>query len=272
MGCRARFRAFRSQRKLNSLQSILFPSPVDNQDALVADLWERGTLGIIEEEGGLRAFFEDDCDLADLGREAVVEACAPYIHDPVRDNWEPVLIGKRFFVAPSWVEAPTPLGRFRLTIDSNAVFGTGRHESTQLMIEAMEQHFRSGDTLVDVGCGSGILSLAAQALGATQIFSCDIEPDARPMFIGSADAVRDATADLTLVNISARVIDTLAFDLNRITKPGGLLLLAGFIETNPPKAFEPETVMQRGEWLCWICRPQAVPGGHRLLTHSRHWW
>ena len=250
------------------MQSVLFPSPVDNQDALIAELWERGTLGIIEEPGGLRAFFEDDCDLAGLDGDVVLETCLPYI----RDNWDPILIGERFFVAPSWIETPTPPGRFRLTIDANNVFGTGRHESTQLMMEALEQHLRTGDTVIDVGCGSGILSLAAQALGATQVFSCDIEPDARPMFIGSADAVRDATADLTLVNISARVIDTLAFDLNRITKPDGLLLLAGFIESNPPKAFQPGSVMQRGEWLCWTCRPQPVTGRHRLLTHSRQWW
>lgn len=250
------------------MQSILFRRPLDDEDALVAQLWEHGTLGIIEDDTGLRAFFEEDCDLAGLDGEVVVEARVPSI----RDNWEPILIGERFIVAPSWVEAPTPPRRFRLTIDSNTIFGTGRHESTQLMIEALEQHLREGDTVVDVGCGSGILSLAAQALGASQIFSCDIEPDAHAMFIGSADAVRDATADLTLVNISARVIDALAFDLNRITKPDGLLLLAGFIDENPPKAFQPESVMQRGEWLCWICRPQAVNGQHRLLTHSRQWW
>lgn len=254
------------------MQSILFRHPLAGEDGLIGKLWEHGTLGIIEDDTGLRAFFEDDCDLADFGKDAVVDACIPYIHNQVRDKRDPILIGERFFVAPSWLEAATPPGRFRLTIDSNIVFGTGRHESTQLMIEALEQHLRKGDTVVDVGCGSGILSLAAQALGATRIFTCDIEDDARPMFIGSADAVRDATADVTLVNISARVIDTLAFDLNRIAKPDGLLLLAGFIEANPPKAFKPESVMQRGEWLCWICRPQTVNGRPRLLTHSRQWW
>jgi ribosomal protein L11 methyltransferase len=250
------------------LQSVLFRRPFEDEDALIAELWERGTLGIIEEDAGLRAFFEDDCHLAGLHGEVVLETGIPHI----RDNWDPILIGERFFVAPSWVETPTPPGRFRLTIDANNVFGTGRHESTQLMIEALELHLRKGDTVIDVGCGSGILSLASQALGATQVFSCDIEPDAHPMFIGSADAIRDATADLTLVNISARVIDTLVFELNRITRPDGLLLLAGFIEANPPKGFQPESVMQKGEWLCWICRPQTAHRQHRSLIHSRQWW
>jgi ribosomal protein L11 methylase PrmA len=261
------------------LRSILFANPLDDQDVLIAELWEHGTLGIIEEESGLRAFFEDDHDLSDLlrnGRSAAVEACASQPCDCTREDWEPILIGERFFVAPSWVDTPTPPGRFRLTTDSNIVFGTGRHESTQLMIQALEQHLHSGDTVVDVGCGSGILAIAAQTLGASRIFTCDIESDAHPMFIGSADAIHDATADLTLANISARVIDTLAFDLNRITKPGGLVLLAGFIEENPPQAFKPERALHMNEWLCWICRPQTLnEAGEarlRVLSLSRQWW
>lgn len=261
------------------MQSILFLTPVGDPDLLVTDLWERGTLGIVEEESGLRAFFEDGHDLTDLlgdDRAAVVEACPSQPRDCAPDNWDAILIGERFFVAPSWVQTRTPPGRFRLTIDSNLVFGTGRHESTQLMIQALERYLHHGETVVDIGCGSGILSMAAGMLGAGRTFTCDIECDARPMFVGSADAIRDATADLTLANISARVTDTLAFDLNRITKPGGLLLLAGFIEENPPKAFRPERVLQMNEWLCWICRPQPVSGTdqarRRTLSHCHQWW
>ena len=159
----------------------------------------------------MRAFFEDSVDLAPLLlRWLAIEVRREDPPDPSqfpRAGWDRILAGDRFFIAPSWVEAPTPKGRFRLSIDTTAAFGTGRHESTQLMLQAMEQELRAGQTVLDVGCGSGILSLAARLLGAGQVFACDIHAEdaasvARqmkiPAFAGSADGVRDGAADLVL--------------------------------------------------------------------------
>jgi ribosomal protein L11 methyltransferase len=270
------------------LQSVLFV--LQNEDsALIADLWESGTTGILEEEGGLRAFFEDTVDLSGLklrypGIEIRREN-ATDLTQFVREDWDPILVGDKFFVAPSWIGTETPPGRFRLNIDATTAFGTGRHESTQLMLKVMEEEIRPGQTILDVGCGSGILSIAASLLGASHVFACDIHQDSVegvakdskiPVFAGSADAVRERVADIVLANISARVNDAIASDLERVTKPDGLIVLAGFIRDNPPKRFKPFAVREQGEWLCWICRPRDVLPGDIARSgpqsHSQQWW
>jgi ribosomal protein L11 methyltransferase len=270
------------------LQSVLFESQ-SGEDTLIADLWECGTAGIIEEDGRLRAFFDDTADITYLtlrypSAEIRPEPPADLTHFS-RENWDPILVGEKFFIAPSWVAAETPPGRLRLNIDATSAFGTGRHESTQLMLKVLEREVHSGQTILDVGCGSGILSLAASLLGANHIIACDIHQDAItrvakdlkiPVFAGSADAVCDQAADLVLANISARVNDAIASDLKRVTKPDGLIVLAGFIRDNPPKRFKPLAIHEQGDWLCWVCRPADVlpsdvaPSGPQ--SHSQQWW
>src|SRR6185312_13839152 len=83
-----------------------------------------------------------------------------------------------FFVVPSMSDVPAPDGRIRLEIDATTAFGTGRHESTQAVMEALETLPLENAAVLDVGCGSGILSLAASALGAARVLSCDVHPDA----------------------------------------------------------------------------------------------
>jgi ribosomal protein L11 methyltransferase len=201
-----------------------------------------------------------------------------------RENWDPIFIGERFMIAPPWVDTPVPAGRFRLTIDAATAFGTGRHETTQLCLEALERNLKTSTAVVDIGCGSGILCAAAQLLGARTIFGCDIHEDAIeaagqhtrvPLFLGSADAVCTAASDLVLANISARVLDHIAADLKRILKPAGLVILSGFLRENPPKLFEPSQETQQGEWLCWVCRrddihPSADASDPNI--HSPDWW
>jgi ribosomal protein L11 methylase PrmA len=262
-----------------------------DRDGLVADLWEQGTLGILEEGPGLRAFFENPADIdaiARMRRSIIAEVrCESRVQGEqfAQDNWDPVLIGQRFFVAPSWVHDPTPPGRFRLVIDSETAFGTGRHESTQLAIEALELLLRSGDKVLDIGCGSGILSLAATMLGARRVFSCDIHKDAvnaarchgQPaVFLGSADSICTSAADLVLVNISAGVIENLHWDLNRVTKPDGWLILAGFVRERPPAGFRTEKVLERGDGLCWLCLSEHIEIDEQQrraqpLVHSDRW-
>jgi ribosomal protein L11 methylase PrmA len=78
------------------------------------------------------------------------------------------------------------------------------------------------------------------------------------------------------VNISASVLDSLAYDLKRITKPGGKLIISGFIRENPPRFFVPAESMERGEWLCWVCRPETITTSaiarDQVLLHRPDWW
>ncbi len=147
--------------------SVFIPTDRASTDALSADLWELDTAGWVEEAYGLRAFFEDAADqnaiCAKLGLSvAEVRHEAAFDVNQVKVlACEPILIGERFFVSPSWVTEPTPAGRFRLTIDATNAFGSGRHESTQMCIEVLEKHLKAGHCVADVGCGSGILTAAA---------------------------------------------------------------------------------------------------------------
>jgi ribosomal protein L11 methyltransferase len=258
---------------------------------LVADLWDRGTLGIADETTGFRAFFSSEADIASIlskHSELVLETrmeTEPPLPGFSREDWDPVLVGDRFIIAPSWVDLSGADGRLRLSIDATTAFGTGRHESTQLAIRALERYISPGMTIVDVGCGSGILSAAALALGAQTAIACDVHSEAvatacrhlkSPVFRGSIDAIRDSSADLVVANISKLVIDALAPDLNRVAAPGALLVLAGFLQENPPAHFTPEEVTELDGWACWICRARPESGicpdqQHRLRRDAEQW-
>ena len=270
--------------------SIFIPGTSVTTDSLSAELWELGTAGIVEEESGLRGFFDESVDRASLcARFELAEGSAR--HEPPFDpsslapfECDPILIGKRFYIAPSWVREPAPGGRFRLAMDASSAFGSGRHESTQLCIEALEKHLKPGSIIADIGCGSGILSAAARLLGAAAVLSCDIHADSvrtartlleNALFVGSADAIRTGIADLVLANISAKIVDVLAVDLRRIAKSTGLIVLAGFLSENPPKRFRPREILRKGDWECWITKPEdveVVQAQKDPAGHAEQWW
>jgi ribosomal protein L11 methyltransferase len=169
-------------------------------------------------------------------------------------------------------------------MDASSAFGSGRHESTQLCIEALEKHLKPGSIIADIGCGSGILSAAARLLGAAAVLSCDIHADSvrtartlleNALFVGSADAIRTGIADLVLANISAKIVDVLAVDLRRIAKSTGLIVLAGFLSENPPKRFRPREILRKGDWECWITKPEdveVVQAQKDPAGHAEQWW
>jgi ribosomal protein L11 methyltransferase len=247
---------------------LLHPSP-DNEDLLVAELQECGTAGLTEEDGGLRAFFSSDQDgvsllqrFAEFSPELREEQATDW-ERVTRDAWPPICVGERFYLVAPWDETTiTPAGRVRLEIYPGMACGTGRHPATQLCLQAIERSVRPGARVLDVGSGSGILSDAARLMGAAGVMGCDVDADAVqvaservkvPMFVGSADAVRSQWADVIVANIDAATLERIAAELQRVRKPGSILILSGFPEWDVPEGFAPSEILCLEEWRCYIC-------------------
>lgn len=249
--------------------SILFHPLPEREDYLVVELWELGTQGIIEEEDGIRAFFDDGSDhvasllrFAEYSPELRQEALIDW-PQVSRDAWPPIEIGKRFLLVAPWSTVAAPNGRLRLEIHPGMACGTGRHPCTQLCLEAIEKYVRPGDTVIDIGTGSGILSAAALLVGASRAIGGDIDPDAVRiasermgdvhLFIGSADAIRSVSADVVVANIDAATIESIASELARVRKPASTLILSGFPEADVPEGFQPKETLRLDGWVCLIC-------------------
>ena len=157
-----------------------------------------------------------------------------------QSQFPPIRISPRLWVVPSWAAAPDPQA-VNIMLDPGLAFGTGGHATTRLCLRWLERAIRGGESVIDYGCGSGILAIAAMKLGASAAAGVDIDPQALlaarrnavqnrvdAIFHGAAEAVRQP-AQIVVANILAHPLIVLAPLLARLTAPGGRLALAGLL-------------------------------------------
>lgn len=178
-----------------------------------------------------------------------------------KQHYKPILIGDRLVIVPAWMDSPAP-DRVPIKIDPGMAFGTGTHPTTQLCLELMEREFINShpSTAIDVGCGSGILSIAAIKLGAKKALGVDIDAgsvknsrenadangvgDEFILGVGSVDEIRNGQfafdkAPLVIANILAPVIVRL-FDvgLADLIEDHGAIILSGILQEQEGRVVE----------------------------------
>lgn len=196
------------------------------------------------------------------------------------NNWKkyfkPFKIGENIIIKPSWEDYIEKDGDIIIDIDPGMAFGTGTHETTSLCIEALEKYIEKGDRVFDIGCGSGILSIASAKLGSGKITSIDLDPlcvkiskeniknnnleNIIDVKKGNLLDVIEDKADLIVANIIAEAIITMSENIGDYIKKDGIFIASGIIlrkkdsviealEKNNFKIIETKT---QGEWISII--------------------
>ena len=257
-------------------------------------LWELGATGLEErdqttlvsdaESGGtvVIAAFPDEASAQYALREMRSEYEADILYVPRADwatEWRRGFgaqrIGKRLLLHPSWESAQSKPGDVVLTIDPENAFGSGDHETTRLVLQVLDERVAGGERVLDVGCGSGVLSIAAVRLGAASAFATDIDEDSAIVAArnaelnGVAPRVRastlplagvDGVFDIVLANIETRVLVHMPKDLQARLAPDGLLVLSGILRPERDEllaAYAPmklEQCLEEGEWCACVLR------------------
>ena len=196
----------------------------------------------------LEALRERSAGFVELG--SLESTCREIDGDDWIDVWKkhfrPIHIGGRVVVCPEWIAYEPAAGEVVIKLDSNMAFGTGEHETTSMCLELLQETMKEGDTMIDVGCGSGILGIAGVKLGAKFAYLTDIDYVAvksathNAALNGVQDKVKVALSDLLekadvrgeimTANITADILCRLAGSIPKNLKEGGTLILSGIIE------------------------------------------
>lgn len=230
----------------------------------------------------LLALFEADADQQTLldNLKLIWKGELPeYLFEELADqNWErnwmehfhPMRFGRRLWVVPSWHEAPEPEA-VNLLLDPGLAFGTGTHPTTALCLEWLDEQTLDGLQVIDFGCGSGILAIAALLLGAEQVVGTDIDIQALEASRENArrnqideqrfalylpEAMPNTPADVVVANILAGPLVSLAPQLSQLVKPGGRIALSGILAEQTEEilaayrdTFELDPVARKEDWI-----------------------
>ncbi len=237
----------------------------------------------------VKAYFPDDRPILDELNDYIqaVESnfgvqCQIFIDEKRNEDWEDnwkkyyhtFKVGQRMVIKPSWEEYVPRENEIIIDIDPGMAFGTGIHASTRFCLLFIEQYIRGGESIVDAGCGSGILSIASAKLGARSIFAMDVDQVAVKIARGNValnhlqdtiqveagdivEVISDHPADVILANITAEVVSMLVPEAAQALGPGGLLFGSGIVDSRWPgvkkqledHGFAIEQVLQDVDWI-----------------------
>ncbi|MBO4941360.1 MAG: 50S ribosomal protein L11 methyltransferase [Clostridia bacterium] len=252
-----------------------------------------------EADSCITVYFGDDDEgrvVLDAAKKAVLAlrlSKTAFCEKAVKDedwseNWKqyfkPLEIGEKILIVPEWEEVPDS-NRVKFIINPGMSFGTGSHESTKMCIEEIEKHIKGEDTVLDLGCGSGILSVIALLLGAKEATAVDIDPMAvetayqnlelnnlpKEIYRGFAgDITTDKAlceklstekADIVLANIVADVIIALSGFVKDFMKDDGTFICSGIISERTDEVVDAlkkadlkvQDIRTMGEWSAVVC-------------------
>ncbi len=234
--------------------------PIFGEPGLVTEgAWERSRVI------ALLDLTQDPKQLLSAAAEQIGLATAPayQIRELAEENWversqaqfEPLLVGQHIWVVPSWHQAPEP-DALIIHLDPGLAFGTGTHPTTRLCMEWLEAHVQPGHSVLDYGCGSGILAILAKKCGAAQVVGVDIDPQAleAARYNSEHNQVKVdyrlpnnspndlAKFDVVVANILSNPLKHLAPDLSSYVRESGWLLLSGILKEQIDKvtqAYQP---------------------------------
>jgi ribosomal protein L11 methyltransferase len=202
------------------------------------------------------------------------------------ENWneiweksiEPIEVGEKFVIKPTWKSYDKKSDRIVIQIDPKMSFGTGFHETTRLMLKAIEKYMKPGSKVLDVGTGTGILAIASIKLGAREAIGVDIDEwayvnaienaqlnDVKECFkiiLGSIEDVVDRDFDFILANINRNAVVAMMSSFYDKLKDGGTLITSGYLDFEQGdieenlRAFEFEIidVFKEGEWIAVVSK------------------
>lgn len=240
----------------------VYISPEENPAESVAFLRER-----FSEEGIKNEIETTGCDEMDW-----------------RNNWKqfffPIPVGEKLLIRPTWRDEYDAGERKVINIDPGMAFGTGNHETTRLCLSCLEKFVKKGDTVLDVGCGSGILSIASILLGAERAFGVDIDPtavrtadenaevnnvtDKCEFVAGNLTDKVSGTYNVVVANIVADAIIMLSKDVRKFMNPESVYIMSGIIDSRKDevlsainKDFEVINIFEEAGWVCIAAKVKA---------------
>ena len=207
------------------------------------------------------------------------------------NNWKqyfkPIYVGERLVIKPEWETIADGEGKIVFNIDPGMTFGSGQHETTRLCVETLDKTVKKGDKVLDLGCGSGILSIIALMIGAGEARAVDIDPNCKKIAYSNAalngigddvytvldgnilidgefksSTEKSGPYDIVVANIVADVIIPLASDVRRYLKEGGTFIASGIIEMRidevktaiEENGFTIEEIKKENDWYCIVSR------------------